>query len=269
MLQFSEGQSGGLLRFDAWADVELAVVGLFVRLDGKLVKGFTEGTQGWMEGISVSVPAGHHVLEFSYDRMDVESRSFITGSVFVDNVHYFPTSLIGSDTHYKGGEYGFEGGHFEAIPWIPDDSIEQFDNHAADWVVQASETYDGAFAARSGELNGELDVSSNLSLKLHTLEGGFLTFKYYEDLSMPFDSMIFLMDGVAVLAVSEKSGDWMSFKVGLIPGEHVLTWSMQTAPTPPLFERTVNYAVYGTGSAYIDQILFEPIVEMDPDRKEM
>ena len=138
---------------------------------------------------------------------------------------------------------GFETGDFTAFPW-------QFDGNA-DWVIDETTVYDGAYSARSGDV--EDDEYSYMEMEICTLADGDISFYKKVSSEANYDFLKFFIDGVEMGAWDgEQSWSEVSFNLG--SGIHTLSWSYEK-----------DYSVSnGDDCGWVDLIRFPPLGDANP-----
>lgn len=87
------------------------------------------------------------------------------------------------------------------------------------WFVTGSNSYDGSFAARSGNIsNSQVTWMSTL------VEGAQLSFQYLVSSESGWDFFNCYVDATRVLAASGTGAGWTEFTTALTPGPHTVTW---------------------------------------------
>ncbi|MCA1746152.1 MAG: hypothetical protein LC655_00535, partial [Bacteroidales bacterium] len=128
----------------------------------------------------------------------------------------------------------WESGDFDAFDW-------QFTMNEEHWEIVSDETYQGDFAAKSGEIFA--GQSSSLSITLDVQSADSITF-YRKVSSSPLDYLRFFIDGV-MLGQWAGDQDWLHVSFPVEPGTRTFTWSYQRGIFPPQNE----------DCAWIDDIL--------------
>ena len=131
----------------------------------------------------------------------------------------------------------FESGGFRAYSWEHDGD--------ADWTIDETSAYEGAFSARAGAL-GNYGLS-RLALDYDVLDEGDLVFRYRVSCEAGYDNLRFYVDGVLQESWSGQTG-WFEHAHTLGPGPHRLMWS---------YEKDESVAE-GDDTAWIDLVEFPP-----------
>jgi subtilisin family serine protease len=108
----------------------------------------------------------------------------------------------------------FESGDFVVWPWVMGGN--------ADWTIDASSPYEGAYSARSGSITH--NQSSTMSLTLELAEAGNVTFWYSVSSESNYDYLRFSIDGAQRAAWSGSIG-WTEASFPVSAGSHTFTWS--------------------------------------------
>ncbi len=136
---------------------------------------------------------------------------------------------------------GFETGDFSGYEW------EHSGN--ADWYITGSQTYDGSYSARSGNING--NQTSTLEVTLNVLMDGMVGFykkvSCENDADNNFDFMFFAIDG-AEQQRWDGEVDWSQSSYPVSAGVHTFTWT---------YSKDI-YVDDGSDCAWIDNISFPP-----------
>jgi len=108
----------------------------------------------------------------------------------------------------------FETGNFNFLPWEM--------SGTANWVIDSNEVYEGAYSARSGDIND--NQNSRMDLTLDVLAAGEIKFWYKVSSESGWDYLQFLLDGNMV---SEWSGevDWSEFVHPVTAGLHTFSFN--------------------------------------------
>ncbi len=133
---------------------------------------------------------------------------------------------------------GFETGDFTLFAWT--------NNSAVPWTVQNSETFSGAYAAKSGAI-GNVD-STAVSLNIIVATAGELSFWKQVSSELSYDYLRFYIDGVKQ---DEWSGSvaWSDETYALTTGPHILRWTYYKD----------LYMPGGSDCAWLDHIIFPPL----------
>ena len=132
----------------------------------------------------------------------------------------------------------FETGDFTAYDWTLGSDIN--------WYIDANESYEGSYSARSGAISES--SSTSLKLQVEVLATGELSFYKKVSTEADYDFFTFLIDNVKV---GEWSGahDWSKSSFEITQGTHVIEWKY-----------TKDYAVSGgSDCCWIDYISFPPV----------
>jgi uncharacterized protein (TIGR02145 family) len=128
----------------------------------------------------------------------------------------------------------FESGDFGALPWQH--------TGGASWTVQDQTSYDGTYAAMSGDIGD--NESSNMKVVVKLPFGGKVSFWYRVSSENNFDFFRFYVNDIEQ---ARWSGDvsWNQVTYDLAPGTHLLRWSY-----------TKDGSVSGgSDTAWVDQII--------------
>lgn len=145
----------------------------------------------------------------------------------------------------------FERG-FDELPW----KNEGF----ADWTVESSPfVKSGKKSLVSGDLGENRGKSSSLSIKVDSSSGATVTFYYKALVSEPFDHFVVKIDGNINHMDKRPSGpNWMKFSRGVSPGEHTLSFHVESPTEVVTIDREVDPDGFGSGRVYIDDFSFTP-----------
>ncbi len=128
---------------------------------------------------------------------------------------------------------GFETGDLSLLPWLSLGDVP--------WFAQDAESYEGDFAARSGDAGYNGDTI--LLLAMDCCDGGELSFWHRESSEEDIDYLLFTVDGTLNEGWSGLT-DWAPHAVTVGPGFHTFSWE---------YQKNSNDAV-GEDCAWIDAI---------------
>ena len=137
----------------------------------------------------------------------------------------------------------FETGNFMAYPW-------EFGGNA-DWVIDESTVYDGAYSARSGDI--EDDEYSYMELEICILADGEISFYRKVSSETNYDYLKFFVDGVEKDSWAGEL-DWSEVTYNLSSGIHTLSWS---------YEKDGSVS-NGSDCGWVDLITFPPLGDPNP-----
>ena len=106
----------------------------------------------------------------------------------------------------------FETADFEAFQWIQGGHLP--------WTIDASESFEGGFAARSGAIGN--NQNSEMTLHVHVTEASQLHFMSRTS-SGSGDQLHFYVDGIEE-ATYEGVNDWTESTFWIMPGQREFTW---------------------------------------------
>jgi len=148
----------------------------------------------------------------------------------------------------------FESGLQDTESWVHGGTP----THAMDWHITSHKSVSGTHSLRSGDLNGQVGKSSDVTISVKSYQEGVLEFKYYSDVHAFFEHFELQVDGiVAPLTVDAPSGgEWIDFYMDIPEGQHDISFHVIGAATAQTFPRSVNTTHFGTGVFYIDDFRF-------------
>ena len=137
----------------------------------------------------------------------------------------------------------FESGNFMAFPW-------EFGGDA-DWVIDGSIAYQGAYSARSGLIDD--NEYSYMEMEICTLADGEISFYKKVSSENNYDYLRFYLDGVK-LGEWDGEQDWSEVTYNLSSGIHTVSWS---------FEKDGSVS-NGSDCGWVDFISFPPLGDPNP-----
>jgi len=179
--------------------------------------------------------------EFSFDVMIDEttpSGYFIDFVVDISGDNY---AVVDSFTLGVGlFTEGFESGDFGSFPWVMDGN--------SPWTITTSNTFDGVYSAKSGQI-GNMQTSE-MSVNLTTSTDGAISFRYKVSSEDGYDYLRFYIDGIRQ---NQWSGevDWTEVSYPVSSGNHTFAWSY----------RKDQNTVEGSDCGWIDAIVFPPLTQ--------
>ena len=133
----------------------------------------------------------------------------------------FTWNLLGDYGYTASGSFilvagevieNFESGDFSAFEWQM--------GGQQDWIIDATNAFEGSYAARSGDVYN--NQNSDLSLTISVTEASPITFNYKVS-SQSGDGLVFLVNGEE-METFEGDIEWTQTIYWLSPGDHELTW---------------------------------------------
>lgn len=107
----------------------------------------------------------------------------------------------------------FESGDFSNFNWILGED--------ADWFVQSDDVYEGAYAARSGDITD--NQNSSLSISAEVIVDGQISYYYKVDSENMWDFLRFYIDGTEMAEYSGP-GSWQLATFDVSAGNHTFEW---------------------------------------------
>ncbi len=131
----------------------------------------------------------------------------------------------------------FETGNFTSFPWTFSGSQP--------WTIDASNKYEGAYSARSGNIGDQ--QSTTMQVTLDNLLAGNITFYYSVSSESGYDYLRFYIDGVQK---NEWSGSvaWTQASYPVTAGTHTFKWT---------YSKDINTSS-GSDAGWVDYIVFPP-----------
>jgi len=148
----------------------------------------------------------------------------------------------------------FESG-MAAVPWIHGGTA----THIANWNVTTDKFLSGKYSMRSGDLNNNRGKSSDIRLKVDSSRGAQLKYSYYSDVGGPFDFFELKVDGELIEKEGMPSSVWSEHAIYLTPGAHEILLRVIAPPADPGFRRSSNFAIFGRGFVYVDNLQLLPL----------
>jgi hypothetical protein len=164
------------------------------------------------------------------------------GSIDIKDLAQLADSWLKSQVATDAPIFGddFETGDFSALPWTHGSD--------ADWVIDSSTVYEGAYSAKSGSISNSQE--SSIEITVDTLDYDLINFQLKVSSEYEFDKLVFYIDG-------SPRGDWY--------GEY--GWSETEFNFTPGV-RTFKWLYYkdssgssGSDCAWLDNIRFLKIEE--------
>jgi len=153
---------------------------------------------------------------------------------FTTDVSYITCGLL-----YEG----FESGNFDSFPW-------SF-NGEAPWLIDNGISYEGAYSAKSGDIEDE--ESSSMELNFYVLSDGDISFYKKVSSENNYDYLHFYINGIEKDAWAGEV-NWSQASYPISAGLNTFTWS---------FEK--DYSVSnGSDCAWVDNIIIPPYGDQFP-----
>jgi hypothetical protein len=143
----------------------------------------------------------------------------------------------------------FENG-MDTQPWIHGGN--------AQWHISSSKSVSGTHSLRSGDLNGQRNKSTDLTLRVDSSRGGFLKFYYWSLAYDPYDYFSLDVDGSIKHMEMNPMADWRQYSLGVEPGVHEIRFRVVAPEGQIVIPRDVSDAL-GTGEVFIDDLEFIPL----------
>jgi hypothetical protein len=194
-------------------------------IDGVLQNGGISGEVDW-EQMSYSIPAGTHVVRWSYAKDEFVSSGLDRG--WVDQVSFVP-----------------DGPSVPLAEALDGPGLSWSTGGAAPWFGQTANSHDGVDAGQSGRISDNQDTWLQTTV---TAGPGTLTFWWKVSSELAYDYLEFYLDDVLQNGRISGEVDWTQQTYNLTAGSHTLRWRYSK-------DQAVSA---GQDRAWVDQVAFVP-----------